>query len=62
MDRIATRTKLKETGRTAAGWARAKGFDPERFRGVLRGRFNPTDAEIEALKLDGLLVEEKQAA
>lgn len=57
MNREATRQKLEGTGRTVAGWARSKGFDPERMRNVFRGRFQPRNEEIEALKADGLLVE-----
>jgi gp16 family phage-associated protein len=62
MDRQATKAKFEQTGRTAAGWARSRGFDPERIRSVLRGRFNATAEEVEALRADGLLVEEKKAA
>lgn len=62
MNLEATRNRFGETGRTAAGWARARGFDPERIRSVLRGRFEAREEEIKALQEDGLLVEQKKVA
>ncbi|GCF86447.1 hypothetical protein GSbR_30470 [Geobacter sp. SVR] len=52
-----TRRKLEGSGRNIAGWARSKGFDPERMRNVFRGRFQIKPEEEDALKADGLYVE-----
>jgi hypothetical protein len=57
MDLEATKSRFEETGRNKSKWARAWGFDPERIRAVLRGRFPPKEEEIEALQKDGLYVD-----
>jgi len=62
IDLEATKNRFKETGRDMAKWSRAHGFDPERIRSVLRGRFEVRDEELVALQEDGLYVEEQKAA
>ena len=58
----ATKTKLRSSGRTVYGWARAHEFNVSTASSVLAGNYpNPEGtackAVIEALRADGLLVE-----
>ena len=57
IDAQATREKLRDSGRTITGWARARNFDPSKMPPKFYGRVNFTGEEVEALRTDGLLVE-----
>lgn len=59
IDVEATRDRLRSKGLTIPGWARSHGLDPaklpSRFHGNRKTKF--TQAELDALRSDGLLVE-----
>jgi hypothetical protein len=56
IDAVATRKRIRSSGRTIAGLARANGIDPARFHHVISNNVTPKPEELDALIVTGVLV------
>ena len=56
IDLTATKAKIRSSGRTITGWARAHGFDTAMAQTRFRGASKFDNEWLDALKQDGLLV------
>ena len=60
IDLDATKQRFKDSGRSYTGWGRSKGFDLASFATKMNGKVKFSEAEIAAMKADGLYVEKVQ--
>jgi len=56
IDLEATKQKFKESGRKYQTYAVAKGFNPAHWMQKMNGNVKFTEAELDAMRTDGLLV------
>jgi len=59
IDIAATRIKFQESGRKIQTYASAKGFNPAHWQQKFAGHVRFNQAELDAMREDGLLVEDQ---